>query len=159
MVEDTAVEDTAHLKAFHMPFDSMEPTIATGAKVIGDVGYYGSNRPQRWEVVVFSLPGNDGEFIKRIVGLPGEKITLGPAGLLVDGSPVDPPVALKKCFSKFRQRKEYKHGAEEIRVPDDCVFVLGDNQEIHVADSRQHGAVPIRNLGAKVFAAVQLTLM
>ena len=96
------VEDTAHLKAFHMPFDSMEPTIATGAKVIGDVGYYGSNRPQRWEVVVFSLPGNDGEFIKRIVGLPGEKITLGPAGLLVDGSPVDPPVALKKCFSKFR---------------------------------------------------------
>ena len=83
------VEDTAHLKAFHMPFDSMEPTIATGAKVIGDVGYYGSNRPQRWEVVVFSLPGNDGEFIKRIVGLPGEKITLGPAGLLVDGSPVE----------------------------------------------------------------------
>jgi signal peptidase I len=142
-----------HLKSFKIPFDCMEPAIPTGSSVIGHVNYYSSHTPERWEVAVFSIPGKDGQFIKRIVGLPGETIKLASDGLRINGSVVPPPAELKGSFAKF------KPDSGEFTIPGDSVFLMGDNQAIEIADSRQHGAVPISNLEAKVFAAVRVDLM
>ena len=147
------------LKSFGMAFDSMEPAISTGSEVIADVSYYASHPPERWDVVVFSLPGNPGRFIKRIVGLPGETIHLTSKGLKVNGTVLSAPAKLKDCFSSFKQHHDYKHGFGEFKIPDDSVFLLGDNPSVHVADSREHGPIPIRNLEARVFASVHITLM
>jgi len=152
-------EATKHLKSFKIPFDCMEPAIPTGSNVIGHVSYYSSHKPERWDVVVFSIPGKDGQFIKRIVGLPGETIKLASDGLRINGSVVPPPAEFKDSFGTFKHDVNYKHASGEFTIPDDSVFVMGDNQAIYVADSREHGAVPIRNLEAKVIAAVRLDLM
>jgi len=144
------------LEAFTMPFDSMEPSVATGADVIADEGYYNSHSPQRWEVVVFTLPNNQGRFIKRIIALPGESVRLTAKGIEVNGQPLTPPAHIKERFSSIEHHEGCKHGSTAFTVPDKSVFVLGDNTAIHVADSREHGAIPISNLAARVVASINL---
>ena len=143
-----------------MQFDSMEPTILTGSEVISDVAHYSSHAPKRWDVVVFSLPGGGGQFIKRIVGLPGETIHLTSEGLKVNGTVISAPSKeLNDCFSSFRHHPDHKYGFGEFKIPADSVFLLGDNPSVYVADSREFGPIPIRNLEARVFASVHITLM
>lgn len=156
MSEATALR----LQSCTMQFDAMEPTISTGSEVISDAAYYSSHTPKRWEVVVFSLPGSGGRFIKRIVGLPGETIHLTSEGLKVNGAVVTAPSKeLNDCFSSFRHHPDHKCGFGEFKIAADSVFLLGDNPSIYVADSREFGPVPIRNLEARVFASVHITLM
>lgn len=151
------------LKSYNVPFDSMEPAIATGSDVVGDVSYYSKNKPGRWDVVVFSLPSasksgpDSGRFIKRIIGLPGETIHLTSKGLRINGAMVPVPPALKGRFASFRNHDEHKFGTESFKIPADCVFVIGDNPEVYVADSRELGPIPIRNLEARILASVQVT--
>ena len=152
------------LKAYNVPFDSMEPTIPTGSDVIGDTSYYSKHEPKRWDVVVFTAPQADkarsgadsGVFIKRIVGLPGETIHLSRAGLEVNGTKLSVPSKLQDRFSSFKQYPEHRFGNESFKVPADSVFVMGDNAAIFVADSSVLGAVPFRNLQARVLASVSI---
>jgi signal peptidase I len=144
------------LEAFTMPFDSMEPSIATGAEVIVDEGYYKSRSPQRWEVVVFTLPGQQGSFIKRIIALPGESVRLTAKGIEVNGHALSPPDHIKEHFSSIKHHEHCRHGSTAFTVPEKCVFVLGDNTAIQVADSREYGAIPINNLAARVVASINL---
>ena len=134
----------------------MEPAIATGAEVIAEHGYYASHHPCRWEVVLFSLPDGSGPFVKRILGLPGETVRLTSEGVKVNGHLLALPSHLKDCFSSVKHHANNKHGSTEFKVPDGSVFVLGDNTSIHVADSREHGAIPMGNLEARVVASVNL---
>ena len=144
------------LEAFTMPFDSMEPAIASGAEVIAEEGYYSSHAPGRWQVAVFTLQGHQGRFIKRIIALPGEKVRLTAKGIEVNGHPLTPPAHIKEQFSSIEHHQHCKHGSSEFTVPDRSVFVLGDNTAIQVADSREHGAIPISNLAARVVASVNI---
>jgi signal peptidase I len=151
------------LKLYNVPFDSMEPAIATGSDVIGDLSYYSKHAPKRWDVVVFSAPeanktgSNSGRFVKRIVGLPGETIHLTHKGLQINGAMIPIPLTLKGRFSSFEKHQEYKFGINPYHIPADSVFVLGDNPEVYVADSREFGPIPIRNLEARVLASVRIT--
>jgi|SRR5947209_4518297 len=151
------------IKSYNVPFDSMEPAIATGSDVVGDVTYYSKNKPKRWDVVVFSLPNasqsgaDSGRFIKRIIGLPGETIHLTPRGLKINGAMTPIPPALKGRFASFRNEEEYRFGSEPFKIPADSVFVIGDNPEVYVADSRELGPIPIRNLEARILASVRVT--
>ncbi|MGB8890226.1 MAG: signal peptidase I [Candidatus Korobacteraceae bacterium] len=153
------------IKASCVQYDSMEPTLSAGSDVIGDHSYYAKNKPKRWEVVVFSLAregksGSEaGHYVKRIIGLPGETIHLTPEGLKINGATVQVPPILKDRFSSFRHHSEHKFGNEPYKVPADTVFVIGDNQKVYVADSREFGSVPIRNLEARVLASVHTNLI
>ncbi len=162
MISETAATG---LKSYHVAFDSMEPAIMAGSDVIGDRSYYARHQPKRWDVVVFSAAPPDGSqssdsgghFVKRIVGLPNETIHLSPKGLRINGAMMAVPAALKDRFSCFECHSEYKFGVEAFTIPDDSVFVIGDNRDVYVSDSRELGAVPIRNLEARVVATVQIT--
>jgi len=143
------------LQSFSVPFDSMEPTIPTGSEVVGDVSYYSNNRPQRWDVVVFSPPGSkSGQFVKRIVGLPGETIHITHRGLQINGAMMQVPARLKG-YSSCTRHDDHKYG-DSYKIPDDSVFLMGDNMEVYQADSREFGAVPISNLKARVLASVSV---
>jgi signal peptidase I len=145
------------LKSYHVQYDSMEPTITAGSDVIGDRSYYSKHKPERWDVVVFTLKGSPGCFIKRIVGLPGETIQFTPGGLKINSADASIPKKLADRFSAFTMHREHTCGNEPHRIPDDSVFVIGDNTRIYVADSRLHDAVPIANLEARVLAGVHTT--
>jgi signal peptidase I len=151
------------LKSYHVPFDSMEPAIATGADVVGDVSYYSNHEPKRWQVVVFVTPdasksrSDAGRYVKRIIGLPGETIHLTPKGLKINGAMMSIPSALKDRFSCFTKHPDHKFGSEPFAIPAGSVFVIGDNPAVYAADSRELGPIPIRNLEARILASVRIT--
>ena len=153
-MSDTAAKP---LQTFSVPFDSMEPTIPTGSEVVGDVSYYSKHKPQRWDVVVFSLPGSESRtFVKRIVGLPGETIHVTHRGLMINGAMMPVPPKLRG-FSSPKKHDDHKYGRDSFKIPADSVFVMGDNAEVYQADSREFGAVPIGNLKARILATVSVT--
>jgi signal peptidase I len=144
------------IRSYCMQYDSMEPTITANSDVIGDSSHYTKNRPQRWDVVVFSLPGSDkGRYVKRIIGLPGETIQFTPQGVTINGAPVSVPALLKDRFSAFKSFPEHKHGSQPYKIPADSVFLIGDNPRIFVADSRVFGHIPVRNIEARLVASVR----
>ncbi len=135
---------------------SMDPTFATGDYLIVDKLSYETGKPQRNSVVVFRYPGNPAigrtdatpakNFIKRIIGLPGETVTMkdnavtikntdNPKGFALDQSYVVHPCPKNtSCVSSF----EIKLGADEY-------FVMGDNRA-ESYDSRSWGPVPKANI-------------
>lgn len=113
---------------------SMEPTFEDGDYVIVDKLSFNLRAPERGEVIVFDAPTNDGRyFIKRIIGLPGERV-------VVDGSSVtifnkENPNGLKatETYVKFTSNRK----ADRTLAADEY-FVMGDNREVS-SDSRIWG--------------------
>ena len=62
----------------YIPSESMENTLMTGDRVIGNrLAYKFGNDPERFDVIIFNAPDNKpGFYIKRIIGMPGEKVTI-----------------------------------------------------------------------------------
>jgi signal peptidase I len=126
---------------------SMDPTFQTGQYLIVDEVTYHFNTPERGSVLIFKYPLNPKKyFIKRVIGLPGETVTLtegvvtiinseNPDGLILD----EPYVKLTKA-----DNATYTLGPNEY-------FVMGDNR-IGSADSRIWGPVPEKNIiGRPIF--------
>jgi signal peptidase I len=156
------------VQAFFIPSGSMEPTLEPGDRVLVQKVMYG---PDRGDVIVFSDPqGRPGpdrgivggfvhwlsstlgierpeheDFIKRVIGLPGETVELRDGRLFVDG---------------VRIREPYLKGAVDtrdygpVRVPEGALFVLGDNR-LNSNDSRFGlGFVPVDKVVGRAFAIV-----
>ncbi|MGH3134492.1 MAG: signal peptidase I [Gaiellaceae bacterium] len=149
---------------YRIPSSSMEPTLhcarpATGCesrfsdRVLANRFIYHFRDPERGDVIVFETPpeakakcGAGGTFVKRIIGLPGERVQTrlrrGAAFVYVDGQRLDEP---------YIEHDRRDIGPEEAyRVPEDHYFVMGDNRS-QSCDSRVWGAVPEENLIGKVF--------
>jgi len=126
-------------RRFAVVEDSMQPALEGGDWVLAQRR---RGALARGDVVVFAL-GNDadGFLIKRVVGLPGERIEISDGQVHIDGQTLAEPWANGPTFPD---------GSEHI--PDDAVWVLGDNRALSSADSRTAGAIPVADIGWKVFA-------
>lgn len=120
--------------------ESMSPTLHSGKMIWIDRTFYRSHAPKDGEVVVFR---HDGEtYVKRVYRGPGETMRY----LACGGEWLEP--IRDKDYSYLRGRYENPHTALRLRqaiVPNDCVFVLGDNFQ-HSEDSRQLGPIPISEI-------------
>lgn len=122
---------------------SMEPTLRDGDRLVVDRLDRSLGGIARGDVVVLRNPGDTGvDFVKRVVGLPGDRVALRAGRLLVDGREVGD-------FEHVRDDCDMA----ELLVPDDHVFVLGDNRPVS-ADSREFGIVPAALLLGTVRARV-----
>lgn len=106
---------------------------------------YAIHPPERGEVIVFefpdSIPSNPKrDFVKRVIGLPGETIDVKDGVPFVDGVVLEEPYLTTKDHSNGRK---VELGAGEY-------YVMGDNRA-HSNDSRRWGAVPEENLRGKVW--------
>ena len=121
----------------------MEPTLHTRQYLVVDTLLPRARLPQRGEVIIFRYPRDpDVEYVKRVVGLPGETIAVAHGRVWVDGQPLDEPY--------IREIPRYVWGP--VRVPSNSVFVLGDNRNSS-SDSHLWGAVPMGDLvGRALFA-------
>ncbi len=102
---------------------SMEPTLASGDKVLTNRLIYKLTKPKRGDLVVFKPNGNENShyYIKRVVGLPGETIQIIDGFIYINGEVLTENIKLDKM--------EYAGTAEdEIKIASDEYFVLGDNR-------------------------------
>ena len=121
---------------------SMEPSLWDGDRLLVDRLSYSIMDVGRFDVVVLRYPVDPSvDFVKRIVGLPGERIRIDHGSILVNG------LALPNAFKYVPDRAEMT----EILVPAAEYFVLGDNRPIS-CDSREFGLVPKAFLKGKVRA-------
>jgi signal peptidase I len=150
---------------YRIPSSSMEPTLhcaqpAHGCearfsdRVLANRFIYHFREPKRGEIVVFQTPpaaqarcGAGGTFVKRLIGLPGERIDLriehGQSYVYIDGHKLDEPY--------IASNRRDSRGPESFRVPPGQYFMMGDNRS-QSCDSREWGSVPRKNLIGKVFA-------
>lgn len=149
------------VEAFFIPSESMVPTLQVGDRVLVNKFIYRFTEPERGDIVVFqSVEGGplpppqnpiervvglfrgDGaaareDLIKRVVGVPGDRIAVRGGTLYLNGEPQEEPYLNKR----FPDRS----AAAPTRVPEGHVFVMGDNRA-NSFDSRFFGPVPEENL-------------
>ena len=110
-----------------VPSASMETTIMTGDRLIANRLSYKFSDPQRYDIVVFKFPDDESVlYIKRIIGLPGEKVTIRDNQVYINDSttPLD---------TSFLHEPMVTEDATYY-VPDDSYFMMGDNRN-NSADS------------------------
>lgn len=171
------------VEAFKIPSGSMIPTLTIGDHLLVNKFVYGPRipftdtriftwkEPKRGEIIVFKYPENESKnFIKRVVGVPGDKITITKGTLSVNDQPVrlvpaENPAGVSESeqlstprkarvyeeqLGVMRHRIQYLHDQSDnnfgpLLVPKDSVFVMGDNRD-NSQDSRVWGFVQFNKI-------------
>ena len=131
------------VEAFWIPSESMVPTLEVGDRVLVNKFIYRFTEPKRGDVIVFKSVDNPNEdLIKRVVGLPGDKIAVRDGTLFVNGEAQKEPYVNKAVpDSSFYA---------PTKVPKDNLFMMGDNRT-NSADSRYFGPLPEKNIEGEAF--------
>lgn len=152
-----------------VPTSSMRPTIIEGDRIIVDklaydlrVPWLGTvlqrrGEPQRGDIVVFDSQAAGVRLVKRVIGLPGDRVALVGNRLAINGVPADyldagldtgAPVAIERLAGLPSHRVRWSGQGSgrlasfgPVTVPAGHYLVLGDNRD-DSADSRVHGLVP-----------------
>jgi signal peptidase I len=115
----------------HVAGMSMSPRVAEGEVVMINTLAYRMSAVRRGEIVAFRHDAGDPEtYLKRVIGLPGERIAIDRGVVSVDGR------VLAEPYVRFHDRRSFP----TYTVPADTVYVLGDNRA-NSDDSRMWGAV------------------
>jgi signal peptidase I len=119
---------------------SMEPNFHTRERLIVNKIIYNIRTPERGEVVVFHAPTGV-DYIKRVIGLPGEKIKIQNNKVFINGEELKEPY-LQEAVDDYKARTNSNYNVDfsEITVEDGKVFVMGDNR-VNSQDSRAIGTV------------------
>lgn len=127
---------------------SMEPNFHDGEYLIIDEISYTFNPPKRGDVIVFRYPMNPSEyFIKRIIGLPGETVTIKNGIISIKQQGQDQVLVLDESYIP----EGFSTGPDETtELSGEQYFVMGDNREAS-SDSRIWGPLPNGNITGKVF--------
>ncbi len=127
------------IQSYRVSGPSMLPGLQTDDYVLVNKIAYLFHAPERGDVIVFHYPLDTSEdFIKRVIGLPGDTVTLDNKTVHVDG------VVLHEPYIS----EAYNPSGKTIKVPMDEYFVLGDNRPLS-DDSRDWGLVPKADLVGK----------
>ncbi|HZS75723.1 MAG TPA: signal peptidase I [Ktedonobacteraceae bacterium] len=127
---------------FNVDGFSMEPSLHNNELILVDKWTYLFRSPQRGDVIVFvAPPAPSQDYVKRIIAIPGDRITIDGIKVYVDG------VLLNETYvDPARQGNifDYRH-IQNLLVPPNDYFVMGDNR-IGSDDSRHWGFVPRKNI-------------
>lgn len=145
----------AHISSwFSIGAYGMAPTLQKGDRVLMDGRAYRDAKPERGDILIYKTDGLFSSerpqiYVHRLVGLPGETLSLEDGELLANEEPVDLWNEAGEITYKAHPKCRYltKNG-DSIVVPADHYFVVGDNSE-HSADSRMWGFLPAKNVIGK----------
>ena len=137
------------VQAFKIPSGSMLATLQIGDHILVNKFLYYFTGPQRGDVIVFKYPQDESrDFIKRVIGLPGETIDVIGKEVLVNGVPLREPYAVYGDLPSLRGMERERLGP--LVVPPGRLFVMGDNRD-HSMDSRVWGFLEIAKVKGKAF--------
>ncbi len=134
------------VEARGIPTGSMIPTLAIGDKLLVDKIVFKFNSLHHKDIVVFAPPPEaqigsvKTDFIKRIIGLPGDTIQVTSGTVFVNNKPLTEPY--------IAQKPNYNYGP--VTVPEGSVFVMGDNRN-NSFDSHAWGFLPVENIKGRAF--------
>jgi signal peptidase I len=127
---------------------SMEPNFPNGEYLLTDKVTYRFNEPERGDVIVFKAPADDDdEFIKRIIGLPGETVSIRTGNIFINNKKLAESYLPESIFTPAGQ---FIREGTEITVPVDQYFVLGDNRQAS-SDSRSWGFVAKEKINGRAW--------
>ncbi len=155
------------VQAFTIPSGSMMDTLLVGDYILVNKFLYGPTvpfahwhlpgirTPQRGDIIVFKYPQDEHrDFIKRIIGVPGDRVLIRGHTVSVNGEPLVEPY--RRVAQPSFQRPDpagycgYSYGCEPTTVPPDSYFVMGDNRD-NSQDSRYWGFVKYDEIKGKAF--------
>lgn len=127
---------------------SMQPNFETGERLIVNKILYAIREPKFGEVVVFDVPEEGRKFIKRVIGVPGDKIRLEGDDLYINDKKIDEPYIKEAVEAAHAEGRLYNASGPnfpnsevtEVTVPEGAIFALGDNRS-NSTDSRVIGFV------------------
>ena len=131
------------VEAFSTPTDSMAPSVISGDHVLLDKKTYRSSPPQRGDLAAFVPPPRSGmrsNFLKRIVGLPGETIEIRMKRVFINGEPLAEPYVHFLNDAEATNPERYGDSMGPTTIPADSYFMLGDSRD-NSNDSRFWGTV------------------
>jgi len=118
---------------------SMEPAYHSGEYLFIEKVSYRVNEPERGDVIVFKYPNNPSiNYIKRIIGLPGETISIKEGRVYINDQLLSEPYLTPETKTIVDKDPSASY---EITLPKDNYFVMGDNRD-HSSDSRSGWLLP-----------------
>ena len=130
---------------YRIPATSMNPTLRVGNHVVVTTYSYLFSNPARQDIIVFKYPPKpEVPYVKRIAGLPGDRVRIREGVLFVNDIAVDEPYLAAENNQRTTLRTTV-----EFKVPTGQLFVLGDNRD-NSNDSRYWGYVPRENIIGRV---------
>ncbi|MFB0521063.1 MAG: signal peptidase I [Desulfatiglandales bacterium] len=143
------------IQAYKIPSGSMEPTLLVGDHILVNKFIYGIkapfikktiiplSEPKRGDIIVFTYPlDRKKDYIKRLIGLPGDEIQITDEKIFINGKLFDAP------FGVYDKSSRRDNRLGPIVVPASGLFVMGDNRD-HSYDSRYWGFVPLELVKGK----------
>jgi signal peptidase I len=143
------------VQAFKIPSGSMEPTLLVGDHILVNKFIYGIKAPfinktmipigdpKRGDIIVFIYPlDRKKDFIKRVIGLPGDEIRIVNNRMSINGRLYDDP------YGVYKDTGGENKNLGPFVVPEGSLFVMGDNRD-HSYDSRYWGFVPLESVKGK----------
>ena len=138
----------------------MNPTLLEGDRILVNKLSYNLHSVNRGDLVVFSAQeenGGEDDLIKRVIGLPGEFVTVGDGKMEINGGLLlEPYLPLQTEINPFATPINCVNRPQETsgcRVPGDHVFVMGDNRS-NSRDSRLFGPIPIEDIEGRAFIRI-----
>jgi signal peptidase I len=128
---------------------SMNNTFHTGDYILTSKISYRLGPPKRGDIIVFKSPRNpDIDYIKRIIGLPGDRIRVTASGdVFLNGNLLTEPYIADRTTI---MEGGFVRDNVEVTVPEEHLFVMGDNRP-RSSDSRDFGFIPESDVIGKVF--------
>jgi signal peptidase I len=143
------------VKPYRIPSESMEDTLLIGDRVLVDRISWRFSEPQRGDITVFHSPITGPVLIKRVIGMPGDEISLEGGAVYVNGRKLDEPY-VRTVDGEVVPTEPFDTGLpwalqQPYTVPPGNYFMMGDNR-VDSGDSREFGPVPRGQLVGKAFA-------
>src|SRR5581483_4796657 len=145
----------ATIQTVHVVGVSMYPTLHNDDLLIASKIDYRLHNPERGDIIILKSPLEPGrDFVKRIIGLPGDRILIRDRHVLVNGVELEEPYIGSWLASGNWPPATGTDSAEQGRlVPPDMYFVMGDNRD-HSSDSRLFGWISRDQIDGKAVVRV-----
>lgn len=134
-------------RPFQVSGNSMHPTFLDKEYILTNIISLRFGTPKQGDVVVFKAPNDpEKDYIKRVIGVPGDAVAVKNGNVYVNGLLLDQSAYLQPSVQTYGG-SFLKEGVSEI-VPPESYFVMGDNRS-GSSDSREWGPVPLKSIIGK----------